>query len=359
MKMARQYFLELSPPQPQRTKYISREHSYHGNTLGALSLSGHLARRDIYTPILTENTSWVSACNPYRQRLENESDAAFVARKAAELNNEFQRLGPDTVVAFVCEPVSGAALGCVPYVDGYLSAMKRVCRKYGALFILDEIMSGMGRCGTLHAWQGEHIEGNPERDCLPDLQMIGKGLGGGYQPIAGVIAGKQYIDVVKEGSGGLIHGQTYQAHPVACAASLAVQHIIRRENLLTNVVKQGAYLAQLLRQKIGSRPYIGDIRGKGLFWGVEFVRDRGTKAAFPKSWDVAGRILQTSLKAPFCITFYPGQGTADGWVGDHIIIAPAYNVTKEDVELITDKLAGVLDAVFEQFEREGKHLAAH
>ncbi|KFY71117.1 hypothetical protein V499_08677 [Pseudogymnoascus sp. VKM F-103] len=354
MKMGRQYFYELSPRQPQRTKFIAREHSYHGNTIGSLSLSGHVARREAYTPILSENISWVSACNPYRQRLSNESDAAFVARKAAELDNEFQRLGPDTVIGFVCEPISGAALGCVPYVDGYLSAMKGVCRKYGALFMLDEIMSGMGRSGTLHAWQGEHVDGDPKRDCLPDLQMVGKGLGGGYQPIAAVIAGKQYINAIKAGSGGIIHGQTYQAHPVACAASLAVQRIIRRENLLSNVMRQGAYLSQLLRQKLGSHPHVGDIRGKGLFWGVEFVRDKETKEPFPKTWGVAGRMLDVALKEPFNITFYPGQGTADGWEGDHVIVSPAYNVTKEDVELITDKLVGVLDAVFEQMKREGK-----
>ncbi|KFY24062.1 hypothetical protein V493_05467 [Pseudogymnoascus sp. VKM F-4281 (FW-2241)] len=359
MKMGRQYFCELSPPQPQRTKFIAREHSYHGNTIGSLSLSGHVARREAYTPILSENISWVSACNPYRQRLPNESDAAFVARKAAELDNEFQRLGSDTVIAFVCEPISGAALGCVPYVDGYLAAMKRVCRKYGALFILDEIMSGMGRSGTLHAWQGEHVDGDPERDCLPDLQMIGKGLGGGYQPIAGVIAGKQFINAIKTGTGSIIHGQTYQAHPVACAASLAVQRIVRRDNLLPNVVKQGAYLSQLLRQKIGSHPHVGDIRGKGLFWGVEFVRNKETKDSFPKSWGVAGRVLDVALKEPFNITFYPGQGTVDGWMGDHIIVSPAYTITKEDVELITDKLVGILDTVFEQLAREGKTAAGN
>lgn len=354
MKMGRQYFCELSPPQPQRTKFIAREHSYHGNTIGSLSISGHVARREAYIPILSDNISWVSACNPYRQRLPNESDVSFVARKAVELDNEFQRLGPDSVIAFICEPVSGASLGCVPYVDGYLAAMKGVCRRYGALFMLDEIMSGMGRCGTLHAWQGEHVEGDPKRDCLPDLQMVGKGLGGGYQAVAGVIAGKQYINAIKAGTGGIIHGQTYQAHPVACAASLAVQRIIRRDNLLPNVVKQGAYLAQLLRQKIGSHPHVGDIRGKGLFWGVEFVRDEETKVPFPRAWNVAGRVLDVALKEPFNITFYPGQGTADGREGDHIIVSPAYTVMKEDVELITDKLRDILDVVFEQLAREGK-----
>jgi adenosylmethionine-8-amino-7-oxononanoate aminotransferase len=357
--MGRQSFYDISPPRPQRTKYIAREHSYHGNTIGALSVSGHLARREAYTPILSDNISWVSACNPYRQRLPLESDAAFVARKAAELDAEFQRLGPDTVIGFVCEPVSGASLGCIPYVPGYLVAMKAICRKYGSLFILDEIMSGMGRCGTLHNWQDEHVDGDPEQDCIPDLQMVGKGLGGGFQAIAGVIAGKQFINAIAAGTGGLIHGQTYQALPVACAASLAVQRIIRRDNLLSNINKQGAYLSHLLRLKLGPHPHVGDIRGKGLFWGVEFVRNKATKESFPKSWGVAGRISDMALKEPFNITFYPGQGTADGLVGDHIIVAPAYIVTKEEVEFITDKLKGVVDAVFEQLEREGKSATAN
>jgi len=354
MKMAFQYFRELSPPQPQRTKYIAREHSYHGNTLGALSLSGHLARRKPYLPILSQNVSWIPACNAYRQRLPLESDQVFVARKAAELDAEFQRLGPDTVVAFVCEPISGASLGCVPYAHGYLAAMKAVCRKHGALFILDEVMCGMGRSGTLHAWQAEHVEGDPEQDCLPDLQMIGKGLGGGYQAIAGVIAGKEVIQAIGAGTGGIIHGQTYQAHPIACAASLAVQRIIRRDNLLANVQKQGAYLSQLLRAKLGEHPHVGDIRGKGLFWGVEFVRDRETKEPFEQGWNVSGRLCRIALQEPFGITFYPGQGTVDGWRGDHVIVAPAYNVSQEDVEMIVERMAGAVDALFAELVGEGK-----
>ncbi len=210
LKFARQYFLELETPQPLRTKFIAREHSYHGNTLGALSLSGHVVRRALYQPLLSTNVSWVPACNAYRQRLNSESDSEFVARKVKELDDEFQRVGPETVCAFVAEPVSGASLGCVPYVPGYLSSMKIVCKKYGALFVLDEVMSGMGRSGTIHAWQGEHEEGNPGRDCVPDLQMVGKGLGGGYAAIAGTIVGKEIVDVLsrgKRGGGTFMHGQ--------------------------------------------------------------------------------------------------------------------------------------------------------
>ncbi|KFZ02478.1 hypothetical protein V500_00178 [Pseudogymnoascus sp. VKM F-4518 (FW-2643)] len=352
MKMARQYFMELSPLQPQRTKYIAREHSYHGNTLGALALSGHLSRRKTYCPILSDNISWVSACNPYRQRLPYESDAEFVARKAIELDAEFQRLGPDTVIAFVCEPISGAALGCIPYVHGYLSAMKAVCRKYGALFILDETMCGMGRSGNLHAWQGEHVDGDLGQDCLPDLQMIGKGLGGGYQPIAGVIVGKEVIAVVESGTGGFNHGQTYQAHPVACAASLAVQHIIRREGLLSNVQKRGLYLSQLLRNKLCSHPNVGDIRGMGLFWGIEFVQDKDTKLPFPKALNVASMISEMALK-DFKITLYPGQGTANGVDGDHVLVAPTYIISGDEVDYIVHKVVSAVDTFFSRLAWDG------
>ncbi|KAL5349525.1 hypothetical protein ACLOAV_005820 [Pseudogymnoascus australis] len=343
MKMARQYFTEL--PQPQRTKYIARKHSYHGNTLGALALSGHLGRREIYSPILSHNISWVSACNPYRQRLPDETDAAFVTRKAMELDAEFQHLGPDTVIAFVCEPISGAALGCIPYVRGYLPAMKAVCRKYGALFILDETMCGMGRSGNLHAWQGEHVDGDLGRDCLPDLQMIGKGLGGGYQAVAGVIVGKNVIEVIERGTGGFIHGQTYQAHPVACAAALAVQRIIRRDNLLSNVCERGLYLSEQLREKLGSHRYVGDIRGMGLFWGIEFVQDKDTKLPFPKALNVASMISEMALKV-FEITLYPGQGTADGVDGDHVLVSPTYIIGGDEVDFIVHRLASAVDIFF-------------
>lgn len=345
MKISRQYFIELSPPQPQRTKYITRQHSYHGNTIGALSVSGHVGRREHYAPILTTNVSFVSACNPYRQRLPYESDAAFVTRKAIELDDEFQRLDPDTVIAFVCEPISGATLGCIPYVRGYLSAMKAVCRKYGALFILDETMCGMGRSGNLHAWQGEHVDGDIGKECLPDLQMIGKGLGGGYQAIAGVIVGKEVVAVVGSGTGGFLHGQTYQAHPVACAASLAVQRIIRWEGLLLNVQKQGLYLSQLLQDKLGSHRNVGDIRGEGLFWGIEFVENKETKVPFRKALNVANTISEIALEF-FKITLYPSQGTSNGVDGDHVIVAPAYNITGADVDHIVHQLVSAVDAFF-------------
>lgn len=365
LKMARQYFIEKG--ETQRTKFIAREHSYHGNTLGALSVSGHVARRAIYLPMLTNNTSLVSPCNAYRQRLETESDSDFVTRKAEELNAEFQRLGPENVIAFIAEPVSGASLGCVPYVPGYLAAMKKVCRKHGALCIWDEVMSGMGRCGTLHAWQGEHREpesspegsSNPGSDAVPDLQMIGKGLGGGYASIAAVIVGKEVVDMLSKGEKGKgcwVHGQTYQSLPLSCSAALAVQKIIRRDRLMENCEKMGALLEERLKKILGSHPHIGDIRGMGLFWGLELVADRGTKEPFDVSWDVAGRIRDVALMEQ-SITFYHGQGTMDGVKGDHLIVAPGYNITRDEIEMIVERLVKAIESTFEAMKAEGKDVA--
>lgn len=350
MKMGRQYFVEKG--ESQRTRFIAREHSYHGTSLGALSMSGHVTRRAPYLPLLSSQIHRVSACNAYRQQKKDESDAVFVARKAAELDAKFQELGPETVIGFVCEPVVGAALGCVPDVPGYLAAMKAVCVKYGALFILDEIMCGMGRSGTLHAWQAEHRD-KPGHDCVPDLQTIGKGLGGGYQPIAALLIGDKIVKTLKEGSGMFLHGQTYQAFPVACAAALATQNIILRDNLLENVCTQGDYLHSLLAEYIGGHPCVGDIRGKGLFWGIEFVMDKTTKEPFHPSLNIAKRIHNVGLSRPHSMSFYPGQGTVDGLRGDHIIIAPAYNVTRDDIELIAMTIKDVIDEVFVKlyFER--------
>ena len=349
IKLGRQYYMEVG--QPQRTNFIAREDSYHGTTLGALSMSGHVGRRAAYLPLLSSWVYPVSSCNAYRQRRVGESDAAFVSRKAAELDQKFRDLGPDTVIGFVCEPISGATLGCVPYVPGYLAAMKAVCTKYGALFILDEVMCGMGRSGTLHAWQAEHSD-EPGHNCVPDIQTIGKGLGGGYQPVAGVLIGAKIVKGLKNGSGGFLHGQTYQAFPVASAAALIVQRIIRRDKLLENVRTQGAYLASLLHKRLDSHPYVGNIRGMGLFWGIEFVQNKKSKEPFDPKLNIAKRINLTGLSKKWSMSFYPSQGTVDGIRGDHVIIAPAYNITSADVEHIVSTIQGVIGEVFETLEKE-------
>lgn len=347
MKLACQYFEELG--QPQRVNFIAREHSYHGTTLGALSMSGHVIRRAPFLKLLSPYVHRVSACNAYRQRCEPETDAEFVARKSTELENKFRELGPRTVIGFVCETISGAALGCVPYVPGYLAAMKAVCSKYGALFILDEIMCGMGRSGTLHAWQAEDSE---DHDCVPDIQAIGKGLGGGYGPVAGILVGHNVVKALKDGSGAFAHGQTYQAHPASCAAALAVQQIIVRDDLLENVRVQGTYLSSLLHQKLDSHPNVGDIRGMGLFRGIEFVQDKRSKEPFDPRLGVAQRIKNTAFSRKWSMCLYPATGCVDGIRGDHVIISPAYNITRKDVEFIAATVDGIIREVFDTLEKE-------
>ncbi|KAK7525811.1 pyridoxal phosphate-dependent transferase [Phyllosticta citriasiana] len=338
MKMARQYFLEISPPQPQRVHFIARKGSYHGTTLGGLSLGGHVSRRAAFEPILMPNISRVEPCNEYRGRREGESVDQYVQRLAKELDDEFERVGPNTVCAFVAEPVVGAALGAVPSVPGYFAAMRAVCDKHGALLILDEVMSGMGRTGTLHAWEQE--------DVVPDLETIGKGLGGGYAPVAGLLVGHRVVDALDRGSGAFSHGHTYQAHPVACAAAAEVQRIVQEEDLLKNVREMGLLLEKRLREGLEEHPHVGNIRGRGLFWGIEFVRDKATKQPFEPSLAVATKVHETALKPPHNIAIYPGSGTADGTHGDHVLLAPPYTVTATDVEEIARRTVNVVNAVF-------------
>jgi len=337
IKLSRQIFYENDKQTP-RVNFIAREGSYHGNTIGALGISGHLARRAPYTAFLMKNVYHISSCNPYRQQKEGESNAAFVARKAAELETKFQELGPETVIGFIAEPVVGAALGCVPYVPGYLKAMRDVCHKHGALFILDEVMCGMGRTGTLHAWQAEGV--------VPDIQTMGKGLGAGYQPIAAMMISEKLVKVLMEGSGQFVHGQTYQSMPVQAAAALKVLRIIGEDKLLVNVTKQGAYLEKRLKAVLGDHPNVGDIRGRGLFWGLEFVKDKVTKEPFDPKLGVAQKILDLAISPAFNMTVYPGTGTVDGVCGDHIILAPSYIVKEEDVDHIVKVVSAVVHNVF-------------
>ncbi|KAH7312512.1 aminotransferase class-III [Stachybotrys elegans] len=341
MKMARQYYTELSPKQTERVNFIARKGSYHGTTLGSLSMSGHVARRSLFEDMLLSNTHHVSPCNAYRGMKEGQTTEEYVEQLADELDRKFQELGPETVCAFVAEPVVGATLGCVPAVPGYFPAMKKVCEKYGALLILDEVMSGMGRSGTLHAWQQEGV--------TPDIQTLAKGLGGGYAPIAGMLINHRVADVLKRGSGSFLHGHTYQGHPVGCAAALEVQRIIREENLVDRVKESGKLLSSLLHEYLDDHPYVGNIRGKGLFWGIEFVADKGTKTPFPPSAGVANAIHTEGLLVEG-ISLYPGTGTKDGVEGDHVLLSPAYNSTKEEIEEIALKTRNAVVQAFEKLQ---------
>lgn len=336
MKLAHEYFVWKG--EPQRVNYISREVSYHGITLGSLALGGHLTRRAPFEPLLLPGVHRIPPCNEYRQRLQDEGGDEFVSRKASELEAAFCALGPETVTAFVAESVVGAAAGCMPAVPGYFKAMKAVCDKYGALLILDEVMSGMGRTGTLHAWEQEGI--------VPDIQAVGKGLAGGYQPVSAILAGDKVSDLMDSKNVPFTHGHTYQDHPLGCATALKVQQIIQREGLLANVQRQGKYLEKLLREKLSSHAHVGDIRGRGLFWGIEFVRDKASREPFDPRLQIAQQVHAAALAAPYNMAIYHGQGCAGEKRGDHVMLMPAYTSTPSTISLMVDSLVSVVDEVF-------------
>jgi adenosylmethionine-8-amino-7-oxononanoate aminotransferase len=333
IKLARQYFIEGG--EPQRQHFIARRQSYHGNTLGALAAGGNAWRRAPYAPLLSGAFSHVTPAFAYHEKHEGESDAQFVARLAAELEAEFQRLGPDTVAAFLAEPVVGATAGAVTAPDGYFKAVREICDRHGALLILDEVMSGMGRTGTTHAWEQEGI--------APDIQAIAKGLGGGYQPIGAMLASGKIIDTIRAGSGAFQHGHTYLAHPLACAAALAVQDVIREDRLLDRVKERGKQLEQRLTERFGNHRHVGDIRGRGLFWAIELVADRAGRTSF----DPALKLNQKIKAEAFAngLSCYPGGGTVDGVRGDHVLLAPPYITSAAEIDLIVDKLGTAVDNV--------------
>ncbi|KAH9812958.1 putative aminobutyrate aminotransferase [Teratosphaeria destructans] len=337
LKLARHYFTVLEGPQTKRHRFIAREQSYHGNTLGSLSVGGHKARKATYLPLLGDNVSHVSAPYPYRRQEEGESDDMYVRRLADELETEFQQVGPDTVCAFVAETMSGLTLGAVPPPPGYLRAMKAVCDRHGALFLLDEVMSGMGRTGSLHAWQQEGV--------VPHLQSVAKGLGAGYEPIGALLVNASVVDVLSNGTGSFNHSQTYQGHPVACAAASEVQQIVQDEQLLKNVLELGPYLGELLQKRLGQHKHVGNIRGRGFMWAIEFVLDKASKTPFPVEDTVAARLHATGLQHDFSISLLPGAGVVDGVNGDVIMLAPAYNVTRADTELIVERTLQVVKHV--------------
>ena len=332
IKLARQYFIESG--QPRRQHFIARRQSYHGNTLGALAAGGNAWRREPYAPLLSHAFSHVTPAFAYHERRDNESEADFVARLAAELEAEFGRLGPDTVAAFIAEPVVGATAGCVPPPEGYFRAVREICDRHGALLILDEVMCGMGRTGTLHAWQQEGI--------APDIQAIAKGLGGGYQPIGAMLASGRIVDTIREASGAFQHGHTYLAHPMACAAALEVQHVIRDEHLLDKVKERGSQLERRLTERFGNHRHIGDIRGRGLFRAIELVADRSKRAPFDPALKLHQRIKAAAFENG--LACYPSGGTVDGRSGDHVLLAPPYIATSDDIDMIADRLGHAVDS---------------
>jgi adenosylmethionine-8-amino-7-oxononanoate aminotransferase len=331
IKLARQYFIEIG--QPQRRHFIARRQSYHGNTLGALSAGGNAWRREPYAPLLSSAFSHVTPAFAYHEKRDSESEADFVTRLAAELEAEFQRLGPNTVAAFIAEPVVGATAGCVSAPEGYFRAVREICDRHGALVLLDEVMCGMGRTGTRHAWEQEGI--------APDIQAIAKGLGGGYQPIGAMLASTRIVDVIRDGSGAFQHGHTYLAHPLACAAALEVQRVIDDEQLLDRVKTLGSQLERRLTERFGNHRHVGDIRGRGLFQAIELVADRATRAPFDPALKLNQRIKAIAFEGG--LGCYPAGGCMDGRSGDHVLLAPPYIATSDDIDMIVDRLGQAVD----------------
>jgi len=335
LKLARQYFVEKG--EPQRRTLIGRRQSYHGNTLGALAVGGNAWRRRQFEPLLIE-ARHVSPCYAYRGRQAGESDAAYGERLAAELEAEIAAIGGDRVMAFVAETVAGATLGAVPPVPGYFRSVREICDRHGILLILDEVMCGMGRCGSLFAFEHEGV--------VPDLVAIAKGLGAGYQPIGATLVARPVYDAIVRGSGFFQHGHTYLGHAAACAGALAVQRRLHEDGLLARVAPLGDALERRLRRAFGEHPHVGDIRGRGLFWGIELVADRDAKRPFDPKLRVHAKLKKAALQAG--LLCYPMGGTLDGVLGDHVLLAPPFILEEAQLEELVAKLGAALDAVLKE-----------
>ncbi|PTX47069.1 hypothetical protein IQ03_03434 [Gemmobacter caeni] len=329
LKLARQYFMEIG--QPQRHRVIARRQSYHGNTLGALAAGGNAWRRAQFAPLLVE-TSHIAPCYEYRDRAPGETVEAYGLRVADELEAEINRLGPETVMAFIAEPVVGATAGAVPAVPGYFRRIREICDQHGILLILDEVMCGMGRTGHLFACEEDGV--------APDLITIAKGLGAGYQPIGALLTSGRIYDAVAAGSGFFQHGHTYMGHPMAAAAANAVLEAIVARGLLARVREQGARLQAALEAALGQHPHIGDIRGRGLFRGVELVADRETKVPFDPALKLHARVKALAFEAG--LICYPMGGTIDGQRGDHILLAPPFIIEDAQIDELVSKLSGAI-----------------
>ncbi len=330
LKLARQYAVETG--HPQRRHLIARRQSYHGNTLGALATGGNAQRRAAFEPLLID-VHHIAPCYAYRHQHADETPEQYGQRAADELEAEILRLGPDTVLAFMAEPVVGATLGAVPAAPGYFKRIRQICDQYGVLLILDEVMCGMGRTGHLFACEAEGI--------APDILCIAKGLGAGYQPIGAMLASTEIYGAIKDGSGFFQHGHTYIGHPTATAAGLAVVSAILDRGLIPRVQTLGTALQDALKSQFGQHPNIGDIRGRGLFIGIELVEDRETKSPFDPSHKLAAKIKQIAFQNG--LICYPMSGTADGTRGDHILLAPPFIMDDSHTLLITEIIEKTLE----------------
>jgi len=331
IKLARQFHIENG--EPSRHHIIARKQSYHGNTLGALAAGGNKWRRNQFEPILID-VSHISPCYEYVDKLKEETSFDYGQRVAQELEDEILRLGSDKVMAFIVEPVVGATMGAVPAVPGYFKKVRNICNKYGVLLILDEVMCGMGRTGHLFASEFDEI--------APDILCIAKGLGAGYQPIGAMLCSKDIYDRLGKGSGFFQHGHTYMGHPVACAAGLAVLKAILNRKLLSSINNKSNQLFNCLKTQL-EHPNIGDIRGRGLFIGIEIVKNIETKKPFDPNLKVAASIKNAAFEAG--LICYPMSGTRDGKWGDHILLAPPFIINENQIIELVNKLSIAIESV--------------
>ncbi len=329
LKMARQYFVEIG--KPQKTQFIARRQSYHGNTLGALAVGGNEWRKEPFRPLLS-SVHHISPCYAYRDQRENETELDYSMRVANELEIKILEVGADNVMAFVAEPVVGATTGAVPATEGYFKRIREICNQYDVLLILDEVMCGIGRTGTFYAFEQDKI--------IPDLVTMAKGLGAGYQPIGAVVASSKIYDAIANGSGFFQHGHTFMAHPMACASALATINTILDEHLLERVSEQGNKLKSKLQMALQSLSYVGDIRGRGLFLGVELVADKSTKKPLASSTEANKKVKNIAMQHG--LMCYPMAGTIDGKQGHHILIAPPFIINDEQLDELVSKLTSAL-----------------
>lgn len=337
-KIAIQYWQEKG--RPTKNRIISRWMSYHGITMGALSMSGHVLRRKRFVPLL-EDYPTISPPYPYR-RPEGMSLSEYALQCANELEAAILRVGADQVAAFIAEPVIGASGGAVVPPDGYFQRIREICDKYEVLFIADEVMTGVGRTGK--AFGMDHW------GVVPDLMTLGKGMSAGYTPMAATIVTDEIIETITKGSGLIMAGHTYSANPQSAAVSLAVLQYVEKHQLIEKSAEQGAYLLQRLESLAEKLPLIGEARGLGMLCGLEFVRDKATKEAFPLSAGVASKVIAKSFEKGLII--YPAIGGLDGVAGDAIIVAPPLTITKSEIDELIAILREAILAVQQDLQEK-------
>jgi len=329
LKLSRQYFLESG--EPDRHLFIARRQSYHGNTLGALAVGGNEWRRESFRPLLVEGHH-IAPCFEYRERLESETQDEYCERVGVELETKIIELGPENVAGFVAETVVGATAGAVVATPGYFRRIRQICDRYGIHLILDEVMCGTGRTGSMMAYQQEHI--------IPDIVTMAKGLAAGYQPVGALLCRSEIVDTIRSNSGFFQHGHTFMGHATAVAASLATLQAIKNEDLLENVIKRGKQIRAGLRDALGNHANVGDIRGRGLFIGVELVADRQTKEPLDASLKTHNNVQKAAMDNG--LLCYGMGGTIDGRRGDHVLIAPPYNLDGAQQQELVEKFSAAV-----------------